>query len=178
MTETQSLLPLVTNTYCALATKELGPAPPTAGMPSIFSPTKKPVLILWTTAGFSAQGHRPNGKRLRGVWVAEGRHLQDICFVPFSHFPGTKSRGREVGARVFQVFSVHPFQRAVLKHAHIGDIGRFFVGRERHAKGVTPHGDAVCYAPCAGVDEEQSRKLLWSQTNNVWPLRLRAKSPK
>ena len=38
ITETQSLLPLLTNTKLALATTELGLEPPTAGIPSNISP--------------------------------------------------------------------------------------------------------------------------------------------
>ncbi len=51
ITEILSLLPLLTKTYFSVATTELGLAPPTAGIPSISSPTRTPVFIFATTFG-------------------------------------------------------------------------------------------------------------------------------
>ncbi len=51
MTDTQSLLPLLTNRWSLVATIELGLAPPTAGTSSSLSPTNIPVLILAVTVG-------------------------------------------------------------------------------------------------------------------------------
>ena len=58
MAETQSLLPLETKTYRSLAARELGLAPPTAGIPSTISPTRKPVLTLWLMRGGSSRAIR------------------------------------------------------------------------------------------------------------------------
>jgi hypothetical protein len=115
------------------------------------------VRHFWRCAGYV---YRPHGERFRGIGVAQPGHFRLSGFIPFAHFFRAVGRGSKIGAGRFRIVCRAIFKGGIFKHAHIGHVRGFFVGRQCDAEGVPAYRDVVRHLAGAGIGHHEAEIAL------------------